>query len=85
MIEDAEIVAEVVEKVATVAEKVSAQVADELPDDSKLKEAALFVEHVSGVTAQDAHLTENFIHKVFVSSSSHLLLSLMKYHMLATG
>ncbi|XP_030459329.1 uncharacterized protein LOC115679767 isoform X2 [Syzygium oleosum] len=63
VIEDAEIVAEVVEKVATAAEKVSAQVADELPDDSKLKEAALFVEHVSEVTAQDAHLTENFIHK----------------------
>ncbi|XP_030539304.1 uncharacterized protein LOC115747322 [Rhodamnia argentea] len=64
VIEDAEIVAEVVEQVATVAEKVSAQVADKLPDDSKLKEAALFVEHVSEATAHDAHLTENFIHKV---------------------
>lgn len=64
VIEGAEIVAEVVEKVATVAEKVSAQVADKLPDDSKLKEAALFVEHVSEVTARDAHLTDDFIHKV---------------------
>ncbi|KAF8044183.1 hypothetical protein BT93_A2229 [Corymbia citriodora subsp. variegata] len=64
VIEDAEIVAEVVEKVATMAEKVSAQVADKLPDDSKLKEAALFVEHVSEVAAHDAHLTEDFIHEV---------------------
>ncbi|KAI3439261.1 uncharacterized protein J3R85_004988 [Psidium guajava] len=64
VIEDAEILAEVVEKVATVAEKVSAQVADKLPEDSKLKEAALFVEHVSETAAHDAHLTENFIHEV---------------------
>lgn len=78
--------AEVVEKVATVFEHISAQVADKLPDDSKLKDAALFVEHVSKVTAEDAHLTEDAIHKVYVSSSSsHHLLSLMQCHVLATG
>ncbi|XP_022762150.1 uncharacterized protein LOC111308071 [Durio zibethinus] len=40
-------VAGVVEKVATAAEKVSAQVTEKLPDDSKLQKAAVVVEHVS--------------------------------------
>ncbi|CAK9163151.1 unnamed protein product [Ilex paraguariensis] len=62
-IEEVEVVAEVVEKVATVVEKVSAEVADELADNSKLKEAALMVEHGSSVAAKDAQLTIDFIHK----------------------
>ncbi|OMO63543.1 hypothetical protein COLO4_32323 [Corchorus olitorius] len=64
IVEEVETVAEVVEKVATVAEKVSAQVAENLPDDSKLKKAAMVVEHVSEITAQDAHATTEFIHQV---------------------
>lgn len=61
---DVEKVAEVVEKVATVAEKISGDVASILPDHSKLKDAALMVEHISHATAKDAELTQHFIHKV---------------------
>ncbi|XP_021291993.1 uncharacterized protein LOC110422424 [Herrania umbratica] len=64
VVEEVENAAEVVEKVATAAEKLSAQVADKLPDDSVLKKAALVVEHVSEETAQDAHVTTEFIHQV---------------------
>jgi hypothetical protein len=61
---EVEQVAEVVENVATVVEKVSAEVADHLPDNSMIKEAALAVEHISNVTAADAQLAASFIHKV---------------------
>ncbi|XVF01534.1 hypothetical protein REPUB_Repub04eG0097200 [Reevesia pubescens] len=64
VVEEVENVAEVVEKVANAAEKVSAQVAENLPDDSKLKKVALVVEHVSEITAQDAHSITQFIHQV---------------------
>ncbi|XVF44816.1 hypothetical protein PTKIN_Ptkin02bG0154700 [Pterospermum kingtungense] len=64
VVEEVEAVAEVAEKVATAAEKISAQVAEKLPDDSKLKKAALVVEHVSDITAHDAHATTEFIHQV---------------------
>ena len=63
IVEQVENVAEVVERVATAEEKVSAQVAEKLPDDSKLKKAALVVEHVSEITAQDAHATTEFTHQ----------------------
>lgn len=66
VMEEVENVAEVVEKVANVAEKVSADVADELPDNSKLKETLLLVERASKVAAQDAQLTQDLIHKVFL-------------------
>lgn len=64
VVEEVEVVAEVVETVATVAEQVSAEVAEKLPDNNKIKEAVLVVEHFSNVTAQEAKLTEDFIHKV---------------------
>ncbi|KAA8545635.1 hypothetical protein F0562_020419 [Nyssa sinensis] len=64
VVEEVEIVAEVVEKVATTTEKISAEIADKLSDNDKLKEAALFVEHISTVTAKDAQLTTDFIQKV---------------------
>uniref|UniRef100_A0A6N2L230 Uncharacterized protein n=1 Tax=Salix viminalis TaxID=40686 RepID=A0A6N2L230_SALVM len=57
-------VAEVVEKVATVAEKVSEEVAEGLPENGKLKETALLIEQVSKAAAHDAKLTQDFIHKV---------------------
>ncbi|XAR49482.1 hypothetical protein NMG60_11032704 [Bertholletia excelsa] len=66
VMEEVETVVDVVEKVATTAEKVSVEVADKLPVDGKLKEAALFVEHLSEETAKDAELTKDFIHKVEV-------------------
>jgi hypothetical protein len=65
VVEEVETVAEVVEKVASAAEKISAEVADKLPAKGKLKEAALFVEHVSEEAVRDAQLTEDFIRKVF--------------------
>lgn len=64
VVEEVEIAAEMVEKVAITIEKVSAEVADKLPDNSKLKEAALVVQHISSVSATDAQLAEDFIHKV---------------------
>lgn len=67
---EVEKVAKVVEKVATVTEKVSGDVANILPDKSKLKDAALLVEHISKVTAEDAELTEQFIQKVYLKNTS---------------
>ncbi|WOH04896.1 hypothetical protein DCAR_0624308 [Daucus carota subsp. sativus] len=61
--EEVEYVAEVVEKVAITTEKVSAEVANNLPGNSKLKETALIVEHLSSVAASDAQLAENILHK----------------------
>lgn len=58
-------VAEVVEKVATTTEKVSAEVAGKLPGDGKLKQTALMVEHISNTAAAGAQLTEHFIDKVY--------------------
>ncbi|KAL4279862.1 hypothetical protein GQ457_03G004420 [Hibiscus cannabinus] len=64
VVEVAENVAEVVEEVATAAENMSAEVAEKLPDGSKLRKAAMVVEHVSEITAQDAHATTQIIHQV---------------------
>lgn len=61
---EVEAVAEVVEKVATAADKALEEVANQLPDNSKLKEAAQVLEHISGVAAQDAQIVENIINKV---------------------
>ncbi|KAI3789065.1 hypothetical protein L2E82_01852 [Cichorium intybus] len=60
---EAEEVAKVVEKVASTTEKLSAEVAENL-NNGELKEVALMVEHVSSVTAKDAQMTLDFIHKV---------------------
>jgi len=62
--EAVEEVAGVVEKVAGVAEKMAADAAESLPEDGKLKAAALFVENVSKEVAEEAHLTKDIIHKV---------------------
>ncbi|XP_073007159.1 uncharacterized protein [Typha latifolia] len=56
--------AEVVEKVATMAEKLSSDMADRLPEDTKLKEAAVFVERASKEIAEEAQLAQDIIHKV---------------------
>ncbi|RDX69562.1 hypothetical protein CR513_51318, partial [Mucuna pruriens] len=47
VVEEVEVVAKVVEKVAMVAEKVTEDVAEMLPDDGKLRKAALVVQHAS--------------------------------------
>lgn len=66
MVADAvENAAEIVEKVATVTEKVSSRVADRLPEDAKLKNAALLVEHAAKEAAEEAHLAKDIIHKVY--------------------
>ncbi|XP_020222902.1 uncharacterized protein LOC109805285 [Cajanus cajan] len=64
VVEEVEEVAKVVEKVATVAEKVSEDVAEMLPKDGKLRKTALMVEHASEQALHDAHLTQEFVHKV---------------------
>ncbi|CAI9104089.1 OLC1v1002702C3 [Oldenlandia corymbosa var. corymbosa] len=64
VVEEAEVVAEVAENVATVAENVTSEVAEKLPDNSKIKQAVLVVEEIASVTAQEAKLAEDFIHKV---------------------
>lgn len=62
--EMAETAADVVEKVATMAEKMASDAAKNLPEDGKLKGAALFVEHASKEVAEEAHLAKDIIHKV---------------------
>ncbi|KAH1050024.1 hypothetical protein GLYMA_08G070200v4 [Glycine max] len=64
VVEEAEAVAKMVEKVAMVTEKVSEDVAEMLPEDGKLRKAALVVERASKEAAHDAQLTEEFLHKV---------------------
>ncbi|KAI4318464.1 hypothetical protein MLD38_032165 [Melastoma candidum] len=64
IMEEIETVAEVVEKVANVAEQVSEKVADSIPDDNKLKEAALIVERLSKAAEEEAQITQDIIHKV---------------------
>ncbi|KAJ9174918.1 hypothetical protein P3X46_013513 [Hevea brasiliensis] len=62
--EEVESVAAVVQKAATMAENISAEVAEKLPENGKLKETAVLIERVSKATAHDAQLTRDFIHKV---------------------
>ncbi|XP_002522600.2 uncharacterized protein LOC8266813 [Ricinus communis] len=64
VLEEVETVAAVVGKAAMAAEKFSAEEAEKLPDNGKLKKAALLVEGISKATAHDAQLTKDFIHKV---------------------
>ena len=70
MATEVEIVAEVVEKVGTVAEKVSAKAADMLPENGNLKKADLLVERISKEVVHDAQLTEDFVHKVLQYKST---------------
>ncbi|KAL6883691.1 hypothetical protein ACP4OV_011105 [Aristida adscensionis] len=65
MVKDtAEVVAEVVEEAAAAAEKVSSEVAEQLPEGGKLRTAATLVEHASKEVAEEAHLARDIIHKV---------------------
>lgn len=64
VVEEAEKIANVVEKVATMAEKVAEDVSENLSDESTLKSAALMVDKISKQAAHDAHLTQEFLHKV---------------------
>ena len=65
MVKDtAEAVAEVVEEAATVVEKVSSEVAEQLPKGGRLRTAAMIVEHASKEVAEEAHLARDIIHKV---------------------
>ena len=60
----AETAAEVVEEVATAAERVSSEVAGHLLEDGRLRRAAVVVEHASKEVAEEAHLARDIIHKV---------------------
>ncbi|GAB2245751.1 hypothetical protein Droror1_Dr00001244 [Drosera rotundifolia] len=64
VMQEVEKAAEAVEKMATMAEKVTADIAQQLPDDAKIKAAALIAEHVSEEAANDARIVEQIIHKV---------------------
>ncbi|XP_009621475.1 uncharacterized protein [Nicotiana tomentosiformis] len=61
---EVEEVAEVVAAVASKTENVMAGVAEKLPENSLLKEAAVAVENASAAAAKDAQFTSNLIHKV---------------------
>ncbi|KAI3978607.1 hypothetical protein MKX01_015782 [Papaver californicum] len=63
-LEVVEHVAETVEKVAVVTEKLSMEMADKLPGDGKLKKAVLLVERVSQESEKDARLTQDILHKL---------------------
>lgn len=64
MKDTAEAVAEVVEEAATFAEKVSSEVAEQLPEGGRLRTAAVLVEKASKEVAHEAHLAQDIIHKV---------------------
>ncbi|ONK75608.1 uncharacterized protein A4U43_C03F18680 [Asparagus officinalis] len=58
-------VAKVVEEVAMVTEKMAEDAAESLPeDDHKLKDALVCIENVSKKVVEEAHLTQDIIHKV---------------------
>ncbi|CAN8270766.1 unnamed protein product [Cochlearia groenlandica] len=63
-VEGVEAVAEMLEKVATATEEMAKEMAEKLPEESKLKQVALVLEHISEVTSHDAHTTQDFLHKV---------------------
>ena len=78
MVKDmAETAAEVVGGVAGVAEKVSAEVAGQLPEDGRLRHAAVLVEHASKEVAEEARLAQDIIHKVVPSHDQPFLASLI--------
>ncbi|KAL5982318.1 hypothetical protein ACLOJK_016389 [Asimina triloba] len=59
-----ETAAELVEMVADAAETLSNGVAQKLPEDGKLRDAVVFVEHVSKEAEKDAQRTIEFVRKV---------------------
>lgn len=61
-----EAVAEMVEKVATATEEMAEVMEKNLPEQSKLKQVAVVLEHISEVAAHEAHLTQDFLHKVHI-------------------
>ncbi|KAE8794778.1 hypothetical protein D1007_30311 [Hordeum vulgare] len=64
MVKDAaETAAEVVEEVAMAAEKVSSEVVGHLPEEGRLRRAAVMVEHASKEVAEEAHRARDIIHK----------------------
>ncbi|KAL0733079.1 hypothetical protein Bca4012_009289 [Brassica carinata] len=64
VVEGIEAVAEMVEKVATASEDMAEEMEKNLPEQSKLKQAAVVLEHISEVAAHEAHLTLDLLHKV---------------------
>lgn len=64
VVEGVEAVAEMVEKVATATDEMAEEMAEKLPEKSKLKQVALVLEHISEAAAHEAHLTQDFLHKV---------------------
>ena len=64
VVEEVEKEENVVERMAITAEVISEDVAEKLPENGKLKKAALEVESVSKRVPHDAHATQEFIHKV---------------------
>ncbi|KAK9134220.1 hypothetical protein Syun_013550 [Stephania yunnanensis] len=59
-----DVVTEVVEKVAEGVEKAAGEVAQRLPEGGQLQEAVLVVEKIAKKVHEDAHATDEFIHKV---------------------
>lgn len=61
MVED---IAETMEKVATMTEEISKDIAEEFPEEGAINKVAHFVEHLSEELIEDAHNTQEFIHKM---------------------
>lgn len=64
VVETVENVAEIVEDVAEAVEHISSDVADSLPENGALKNAALWVENASKEVAEDVKQALDLIHKV---------------------
>jgi hypothetical protein len=64
VVEIVEDIAETVEKLATMTEKICNDVIEEFPQEGGINKAAHFVEHLSEEVIEDAHKTQEFIHKM---------------------
>ncbi|KAK1313680.1 hypothetical protein QJS10_CPA06g02171 [Acorus calamus] len=59
-----ETMAETIERVAEVVDKVAHDLADALPDDSKIKDDFVMVEYISEEIEKDCQIVEKFIEKI---------------------
>ena len=81
VVDEVETAVEIIEKTAKVAEKVSSDVADFLPENGKLKQTALLVERVSKEASKEAQLAIDFIHKVHLHHYSNFFFSFLVMNM----
>ncbi|KAK9110975.1 hypothetical protein Scep_018494 [Stephania cephalantha] len=73
VVETIDVVTEVVEKVAEGVEEIAHSVAESLPDGEGLQKVACLVEAAAKKVAQEAHVADEFIHKVYIHINHKLI------------